>query len=109
MTRVNKSIVTPEKRMKLFEEQFKKRYNRDIEVYTIQTLTDKGYLEKVENRIISPNKKQYKIIEFLKDNATEYSIVQCQVGKRDVEKKFRTYLESEIFVADDIGEEVING
>jgi len=89
------------KRVEILEQQFKKRYNRDIEVYVEREVKDNKYT-KARITIISPNKKEYFLEEhFTDDQLTDFVIVEN--GSKS--HKYKSYLEGEISVADAIGEE----
>ena len=88
-------------RVGVCEEQFKKRYNRDVEVYVVRETKDNKYV-KARVTIISPLKTEYVIEEHFKDDqSTDFVIVE--MGSKS--HKYRSYLEGEISVADAIGEE----
>lgn len=88
-------------RVAQFEEQFKKRYNREVEVYVDTEVKDKK-ITKARVRIVSPSKKEYILEEhFTDEQLTDFVIVE----KDSRSFKYKTYVSAEIFVADAIGEE----
>lgn len=85
-------------RIEAFELQWKRRYNRDVEVYN-QTETDKDQIVHCKNKIKYKD-TTFGLEEYLKDNLTDYAL--ALVG--DKQYKFKSYLEAEVFIADQIGE-----
>lgn len=89
------------KRVDVFEEQFKKRFNRVVQVYSNQEVKDGKYVKSTA-RIVSPNGKEYTIEEhFNSDQMTDHVVVEMDSKSY----KFKDYLTAEVFVADSIGEE----
>jgi len=88
-------------RCEVFEKQFEKRYNRKVEVYTETEIKDSKFVT-AKIKIISPSGKEYTLTEHFKDNQlTDYVLV----SKDNKTRKYRSYIEGELFVADAIGEE----
>jgi len=86
-------------RVKQFEDQFKKRYNRDVEVRVEQKIKD-NKLERVIAKIKYKD-KEYTLEEHLNENQlTDYVLVE----KDSKTYRYSNYLEAEVFVADAIGE-----
>ena len=87
-------------RVKQFEDAFKKRYNRDVEVYVEQEVKNKK-LVKATSRIVYGG-KEYSIEEHFDENGlTSYVYVEAN-GKTH---KYLRFIDGEIFVADAIGEQ----
>lgn len=84
-------------RSNVLEEAFKKRYNRDVEIYVKQEKED-GIRRQVV-KIISSN--EYILTDFMKDGMTFESWLE--VG--DKKYIYKRYVDSEIHCADLIGEE----
>jgi hypothetical protein len=80
------------------EKQFKRRYNRDVEVYR-KIYQDNGQPKKAEVEINFKGNK-FLLTEHLKDGLTDYTTVE-EKGRMH---KYKTHLEAECFVADKIGE-----
>ena len=88
-------------RQPVLEEQFKRRYNRDVEVCREVIANEERKIEKVYIDI-KYKKNTYKLTEYLtKEMSTDYATVS--IG--DKEYRYKTYLEAEIFVADMIGDQ----
>ncbi len=85
-------------KVKLFEEQFKKRYNRDVEVDVENEYKDKILIR--SKVIIKYKDKEFTLEEHLKDQLTDFVYVEIN-GKT---YKYKTYLESEVSIADAISE-----
>jgi len=85
-------------RVKQFEEAFKKRYNRDVEV-TIEQEVKNNKLSKVTAKIKYKD-KEYTLEEHLNDDQrTDYVLVEVDSKTH----KYKSYLAAEVFVADLIG------
>lgn len=87
-------------RVTQFEEAFKKRYNRDIEVQVEQEVSN-GKLVKVKNTM-KYRDKIYTIEEFLDENGLTNHVFAEADGKTH---KYLRFLEAEVYVADCIGEQ----
>jgi hypothetical protein len=86
-------------RVEPFEKDFKKRYNRDVEVYR-EVHTKNNLFESVDIKIVYKG-KEFFLTEYLTpEQLTAYVIVK--IG--DKEYQYRNYLEAEVQVADAIGE-----
>ena len=86
-------------RLTALEFEFKKRYNREVEV--IQLVSPTVHSTKLE--IISPKKTKFIITEYRKDGLTEYVTVE----HKDKKYRYLRYLDAEVHIADSIGEEEI--
>ena len=87
-------------RVKQFEEELKKRYNRNVEVRIEQTVDGKK-LKKVRGEIKYKD-KEYIIEEYLDEKQlTAYCYVEVD-GKTH---KYKRYIDAEVFIADCIGEQ----
>ena len=84
-------------RSNVLEEAFKKRYNRDVEIYVKQE--KEGGVRKQVVKIISA--KDYILTDFMKEGMTFESWLEVD-GKKYIYKR---YVDSEIHCADLIGEE----
>lgn len=87
------------KRKDIFEKQFKKRYNRDVEVS--QKLDQVDRLKISYIKIKSPKGIEYNLEEIMKDGLTIQAILKI----KDKSFKYNRYLDAEIHCADLIGEE----
>lgn len=88
------------KRDKVAEEQFKKRYNREVFVYRAITLGSNGQMNNCCVHIVTP-KGKYIITEYFKDDQTTDFVVS---GKEDSPHKYNRYLDAEVYLADLMGE-----
>jgi len=86
-------------RKKHFEENFKKRYNRDVEVYSEKEVKD-GKIIKSRAKIVY-NKKEFILEEYFTDEQLTKHVFAEVNGKT---YKYPRYLEAEVFIADSIGE-----
>lgn len=82
------------------ENQFEDRYGRKCIVYKAITLGEEGLINKVTVHLHEGDDK-YTITEYLtKDQTTDYVLS----GKEDQPRKYKRYLDAEVYVADLIGE-----
>ena len=86
-------------RVEQFEKAFKKRYGKDAEVFS-EIVKDGNVVKQAVIKIIS-SVGTYMVIEhFKEDNKTDF----VESGEENNLRKYKTYLEAEIYVADLIGE-----
>ena len=83
-------------RLEQLEKQFKKRYNRNVEICL-------GIRKKEVTQLIikSPKGKEYIITEYRKNGLTDKAIVKYD----NKEHKYNHYIAAELHIADEIGEE----
>jgi len=81
---------------KIFEEAFKNRYGKDVEVLSAVTLSESGKLDKASVHILTPEKK-YVITEMFDGEGRTDHVMS---GKEETMHKYKTYLEAEVYIAD---------
>lgn len=88
------------KKNKLYESEFKKRYNRDVEVFNFVDREETGFVKRSFVKL-NHRKHDYLLLEhFNSKQATDYVLFYY----KDKIWKFKTYLEAEVSLADKIGE-----
>jgi len=86
-------------RVEVLEEEFKKRYNRDVEIYR-DVFTKDGKFTKVVVDF-KHKKKSFKLTEyFTPEQLTEYVTLEYN----DKCHRYSRYLDAEVHMADRIGE-----
>ena len=86
-------------RVEEYEKQFKKRYNRDIEVYVDKKVNGNQVI--ATRKIVSPNKKEYELVDIMDDGKTMIAYLKVD-GKT---YRYTQYIFAEIHLADLIGDE----
>jgi len=85
-------------KMELFERQFKRRFNRDAEIYRKLEWDNNGKLKTATAKIICG--KEFLLKEyFTPEELTDFVIVSYE----NKNYRYNTYLEGEVHVADQIG------
>lgn len=82
-------------RIEAYEKAFKRRYNRDVEVYQIPSKS-----KDVSEVKIKYKDNEYILTEYRKNGLTVSAL--AQIGKKIY--KYNQYLHAEIAIADNIGE-----
>ena len=83
------------------EQAFRRRYNKNIKCEQGRDLNEDSTIKQATTIITSAKNKKYTLDEFLKDNLTDYVVLSYD----EITRNFKTYLEAEVFVADEIGKE----
>jgi hypothetical protein len=80
---------------------FRRRYNRTVTVQQGEERNEDGTVAQFCSVITSKFGTVYILDEFLQDNLTDHVTLTCG----DDVRNFPSYLEAEVFVADEIGKE----
>ena len=86
-------------RVAQYEDAFKKRYGKEVEVYS-ELVKENGKLKKAIRKVID-KLGTYEIIEFFTDDIITDYVMSGEQGNL---KTFRNYITAEIYIADLIGE-----
>ena len=84
------------------EEQFKRVYNRDVEIQNGKEFNEDGTVKKAVAEITSPNGVKYTLTEYMKDNATDFVLLDYGNNKQH---RYKNYLEAEVNMAYQMGGE----
>jgi hypothetical protein len=84
---------------KVLQDEFKKRYNRDV---TISCRAEKdGKIRKSIVQVLSSNGKEYTLIDSMKEGMT----IEANLLVDDKKYVYKRYIDAEVHLADLLGEE----